>query len=498
MTLRIFNTLSHKKEEFQPLKEGEVSIYVCGPTVYDKAHIGHAMSSLVFDVVRRYLDYRGYKVRHVMNYTDVDDKIIQRANHESVDAIELAERYIQEYDQHLKDLNILSATVFPRATEEISGIIDMIARLLESDYAYAADGDVYYRVENKDDYGKLSGRKLEEMQAGARIGIDERKEHAMDFALWKAAKPGEPSWESPWGAGRPGWHIECSAMVLHHLGKQIDIHGGGNDLIFPHHENEIAQSESLTGEPFARYWMHNGMLQLSGEKMSKSLGNLITIEEFLSRHEADALRMMVLNSNYRHPLTYGDEVVEQAERGLDRLRSGLRPQQPGAPGAGPDDLNTLALQVESAGVGFIEAMDDDFNTSAALAHLFDLVRAVNQSRDAGATDQQLKPAQELLDELAIVLGLSLVQPERKAAPEPFISLVQTLQSELDGQELAGVEWPALDGDVDISQLIDGLLSIRIQLRGQKLWALSDKIRDSLIELGVQVEDSAQGSTWRWG
>jgi cysteinyl-tRNA synthetase len=456
------------------------------------------MSSIVFDVVRRYLEYRGYEVRHVMNYTDVDDKIIQRANHEGVDAIDLAERYIAEYDQHIQDLNILPATIYPRATEEIGAIIDMVARLLEDDFAYVVDGDVYYRVENKEDYGKLSGRKLEEMQAGARIGIDERKEHAMDFALWKSAKPGEPYWDSPWGPGRPGWHIECSAMVLHHLGKQIDIHGGGNDLVFPHHENEIAQSESLTGEEFARYWMHNGMLQFSGEKMSKSIGNLISIEDFLLEHEADVLRMMVLNSSYRHPLTYGDEVVEQAERALDRLRSGLRLQQPGAPGVTSALVDALVKQIETARIGFTEAMDDDFNTASALAYIFDLVRVINQSRDAGANDQELQPGQDLLRELAGVLGLRLVQRNRVLGPEPFIGLISDLKGELDEKGLVEIQWPAIGGEnIEVNRLIDQLVSTRVELRAIKQWALSDSIRDRLASLGVQVEDNPQGSTWRW-
>ncbi|MCW5838860.1 MAG: cysteine--tRNA ligase, partial [Anaerolineales bacterium] len=299
MTLRIYNTLTRQTETFETLQPNQVSMYVCGPTVYANAHIGHAMSSLVFDIVRRYLEYRGYQVRHAMNYTDVDDKIIIRANDAGEDPLHLAERYIEQYAEHLRQLNVLPATVYPRATEEIPAIIDMVAGLIASGHAYPAEGDVYYRVDSDEEYGKLSHRKLEDMNAGARINVDERKEHPMDFALWKAAKPGEPAWDSPWGPGRPGWHIECSAMVFHHLGEQIDIHGGGNDLIFPHHENEIAQSESLSGKPFARYWMHNGMMQLSGEKMSKSLGNLITIEDFVSEHEPDVLRMMILNTSYR-------------------------------------------------------------------------------------------------------------------------------------------------------------------------------------------------------
>lgn len=491
MALRIYNTLTRQTEAFEPLQAGKVSMYVCGPTVYDNAHIGHAMSSLVFDIVRRYLAYRGYDVRHAMNYTDVDDKIIIRANNEGEDPLKLAERYIDEYAQHLKDLNVLPATVYPRATAEIPFIIEMVARLIENDAAYVAEGDVYYRVDRDEDYGKLSGRKLEEMNAGARIDVDARKEHPMDFAVWKAAKPGEPAWDSPWGPGRPGWHIECSAMVFHHLGQQIDIHGGGNDLIFPHHENEIAQSESLSGKPLARYWMHNGMMQLSGEKMSKSLGNLITIKDFLAKHEADALRMMVLNTSYRHPLTYGEDVVQQAERGLERLRSGLRPALPGATGA---EAKALAETPETAKSAFEEAMNDDFNTASALATLFELVRQINQARDAGATDTQLSAAQNALRELSAVLGLRLDRAETSVDAAPFASLLKEIQSQAAAQ---GVEGLNGESEATTAAIIDSLLAMRVQLRAKKLWALSDEIRIRLGELGVLVEDSAGGSSWRW-
>lgn len=494
MALRIYNTLTRSTDEFQPLVPGEVSMYVCGPTVYASAHIGHAMSSLIFDVVRRYLEYRGYNVRHAMNYTDVDDKIIQKAHNEGSDSLSVAERYIQEYDKHLRELNVLPATIYPRATQEIDYIIDMVSRMVAEGAAYAADGDVYYRVERDEDYGKLSGRRLEDMNAGARIDVDERKEHPMDFAVWKAAKPGEPAWESPWGPGRPGWHIECSAMVFHHLGEQIDIHGGGNDLIFPHHENEIAQSESLSGKPFARVWMHNGMMQLSGEKMSKSLGNLITIQQFLDTHSADALRMMVLNTSYRHPLTYSTEIVEQAERGLDRLRSGLRPALPGVGGASQAALEALNARTQAAPPAFVEAMDDDFNSAAALAVLFELVRQINQARDAGATDTELQPAQDVLLELSGVLGLRLKTPERQPDVVALQALVSEIAAELDGQaDLLESARSEENGAV----LMDTLLELRRAIRAQKLWALSDKIRDRLAEQGILVEDSTGGSSWRW-
>jgi cysteinyl-tRNA synthetase len=465
MAIRIYNTLTRTKETFEPLKPGQVSMYVCGPTVYSKAHVGHAMSALVFDVIRRYLEFRGYQVKHVMNFTDVDDKIIQRANQQHVDPFVLAESYINEFRRHLSDLNILPATINPRATQEMDQIIKMIQGLVDRGYAYAAEGDVYFRVQHDADYGKLSGRQLDDMQAGARIEVDNRKEHPMDFALWKAAKEGEPYWDSPWGKGRPGWHIECSAMNLHHLGEQIDIHGGGNDLIFPHHENEIAQTESLTGKAFARYWVHNGMLQLSGEKMSKSLGNLITIDEFLEKHEADTLRMMVLNSGYRNPLTFNDEVIAQTERAVERLKSAFRPALPGSAIISPDMIHTLKEQMDATKQGFIDAMDDDFNSAGALGYIFDLVRVINQSRDAGADQPLLEEAQKLLRELTGVLGLRLEEAKGATQADAFIDL---------------------------------LLEIRADLRRQKAWALSDKIRDRLIELGVILEDSKDSSTWRWG
>jgi len=461
--LRIYNTQSRKKEAFQTIEEGKVRMYVCGPTVYANAHVGHAMSALVFDIVRRYLQYRGYEVKFVMNFTDVDDKIIERANAQGVDPFELAEGYIQAYKKHLADLNVLPATVNPRATEAktMQQILAMIEGLIEKGYAYTANGDVYFRVHKDADYGKLSGRKLEEMQAGARIAVGDIKENPMDFALWKSAKEGEPAWETPWGKGRPGWHIECSAMCLHELGESIDIHGGGNDLIFPHHENEIAQSESYTEKPFVRYWMHNGMLQLSGEKMSKSIGNLVTIQEFLDDHEGDVMRMLVLNGNYRSPLAFTDESIAAAENGIKRLKSGFRLASAKAAGSDNSALTAKTAETRDA---FTQAMDDDFNTAGALGHIFELVRAINAARDAGATQAQLQPAQDTLRELTGVLGLRL-------------------------EEKTG------SGDAD--KFIDLLVEVRNEVRAQKLWSLSDQIRDRLKDLGVIVEDSKEGTSWRW-
>ena len=463
MALTLYNTLTRKKETFETIEPGRVRMYVCGPTVYDKAHVGHAMSSIVFDVIRRYLEYRGYQVRHVMNYTDVEDKIIQRAAKLGVDPMRLAEGYIAEYDQHLRDLNVLPAGLYPRASQEIGPIVSMVQALIDKGHAYTVDGDVYFRVAGDSGYGRLSRRRPEDMRAGLRLGVDERKQDPADFALWKSAKPGEPAWDSPWGPGRPGWHIECSAMILRHLGESIDIHGGGNDLVFPHHENEIAQSESLTGRPFARYWVHNGMLQLAGEKMSKSIGNLITVEQFLAEHEGDAFRMLVLNSSYRSPLTFTDEVIEQAERALERLRGALRPAAPAA--VPPTEAESLlAAQVQATQAGFESAMDDDFNTAGALGHLFELVRAMHTAREAGAGSQALGQAQAALTHLAGVMGLQL-QVERAGprAAEPFIEL---------------------------------LIQIREELRQAKQWALADRIRDRLEDQGVILEDGKGGTGWR--
>jgi cysteinyl-tRNA synthetase len=463
--LRLYNTLTRKKEDFQTLEPNIVKLYVCGVTVYNDAHVGHAMSALVFDVIRRYLEYRGYNVRHVMNYTDVDDKIINRANQLGEDPLKLSQRYIEDYAENLADLNILPATSNPQVTKTMPLIIKFIEGLIEKGYAYAANnGDVYFRVTKDKDYGKLSGRKLDDMQAGARIEVGEAKEHPMDFALWKAAKPGEIFWESPWGKGRPGWHIECSAMNLAELGEQIDIHGGGNDLIFPHHENEIAQTESYTGKPFARYWIHNGMLQLDGEKMAKSLGNIVSIKDFLSKRDADVMRMLVLSGNYRAPLIFNEETQDAAEKSLERLKSAFRPASASAKGLPAGSAAELVTQAESTQQSFTDAMDDDFNTPLAIAALHELVKAINSARDQGATDDQLKPAQATLRELTGVLGLRL-------------------------QEKQG------SGDAD--KFVDLLVEVRSEARKQKLWAFSDLIRDKLKELGVTIEDSKDGTTWRY-
>jgi cysteinyl-tRNA synthetase len=466
MALRIYNTLTRETEEFVPQEAGKVRMYVCGPTVYADAHIGHAMAAIVFDMVRRYLTYRGYRVTFVTNFTDVDDKIIRRANEQGRDPVELANFYAQEYLRHLADLNVLPADVYPRVSQEMDWIIQMISGLEEEGYAYRLDGDVYFRVTKDTDYGKLSGRRLEQAVSGTRVEEDARKENAGDFALWKGAKPGEPAWPSPFGTGRPGWHIECSAMCLHHLGETVDIHGGGNDLIFPHHENEIAQSESYNGKAFARYWMHNGMLQLAGEKMSKSLGNLIKIDEFLKSHSADAFRLLIFAGHYRKPVVFNDETVQTAERNLARLRGALRPSS-GNISTG-EAVDTLREATENARIAFEASMDDDFNTAGGIATLFELSRAINSARTAGVSGPFFDTAQQALRELGGVLGLTLQAPASEAA-----------------------------GDVAARPFIDLLVTVRGDLRAAKQWALADKIRNDLKVLNVVIEDTPEGAKWRF-
>jgi cysteinyl-tRNA synthetase len=471
MTIHIYNTLTRATEPLETIEPGVVKMYVCGVTVYDQAHVGHAMSALVFDILRRYLEYRGYTVQHVVNFTDVDDKIINRANQLGRDPKELAEQYIQEFLEDLKALNIAPAHIYPRATETMDEIQQFISELIENEHAYAAGGDVYFRVESDPDYGKLSGRNRADMLTGTRFDVDERKESAADFALWKAAKPGEPAWPSPWGSGRPGWHIECSAMNLKHLGEQIDIHGGGNDLVFPHHENEIAQTECLTGKTFARIWMHNGMLQIQTkmpdgsykpEKMSKSLGNVVTIRDFLREHEPDVLRLIVLSSYYRNPLLYGEMIVADQERKLARLRSALDPP------VGSDTDSAAAQQLvaaaETARTRFVEAMDDDLNTSNTLATLFELVRAINTARDAGVGGAPFEQAQATLRELTGVLGLHLDQSHAQQQ--------------------------------DIAPFVELLIELRTELRKAKQYALADTVRSRLTDLGITLEDGPQGTRWK--
>ena len=456
--MKLYNTLTSETTDFAPADGNTVKMYVCGVTPYSSTHIGHALSYVAFDVLRRYLEYLGFEVRHVQNFTDVDDKIIQRAQEQGIEPTDLAERYIEDFYTTMDALNIRRAHIYPKATEEIGPIIETIGRLVGSGHAYAAGGDVFFRVEKSEEYGKLSHRTLEGMQAGSRIEIDENKEHPMDFALWKGARPDEPSWESPWGPGRPGWHIECTSMSMTYLGESLDIHGGGQDLVFPHHENEIAQSEASTGVvPFSRYWVHNGLLRLGGDKMSKSLGNLVSVEEALERFSPDSIRLYFLSSHYRSPLSYTDDGCTAMERSLERLRHAL--DRDGA-------SHGQGLDAEPYKRQFFEAMDDDLNTPRALAALFDLARDINRSSDAG---HPVAAAQESLSHLGGILGLTFDQARAdsegaNAGAGPFIEL---------------------------------LLETRSVLRQARQFEQADHIRDSLEQLGVSVEDTPNGPVWQF-
>ena len=454
--MKLYNTMSRRVEEFSPSGD-EVKMYVCGPNVYAPCHIGHAMSYIVFDVLRRYLEYSGHKVKHVQNFTDIEDNIINRARAEGSSIDELAERHIEQFFEDFAPLNILKAHIYPRATHELPSIIEMVQRLIDNGHAYEAGGDVYFRVKSRADYGKLSSRDLDSMLAGARIQPGENKEYPGDFVLWKASKPGEPAWDSPWGKGRPGWHIECSAMSLKYLGHPLDIHGGGQDLIFPHHENEIAQSESYSDDhkPFVRFWMHNGLMRLaeSEEKMTRHLGNLVPIREVVHRYGGDGLRIFILNSHYRSPITFAEESLEASKRAAERLRMAVAtPGGDADPAADPAPLKQR----------FLAAMDDDLNTAGALGTLFDLAREINRARDDG---RKAEEAQAALRELAGVLGLTLAGPQANGdgAAEPFVEL---------------------------------LVELRDDLRDAKQYELADKLRARLSEMGVILEDSAQGTRWR--
>ncbi|MFO8143773.1 MAG: cysteine--tRNA ligase [Dehalococcoidales bacterium] len=471
--MKVFNTLSGKKEEFEPQGD-EVRMYVCGVTPYDDSHIGHAMSYVIFDVIRRYLYFRGYRVKYVQNITDIDDKLIDRALKYYSSVSELAERFTESYFEDMDALNVGRADVYPRATGEIEKIIEVIGGLIDRGYAYPSAGSVYFRVGSVPDYGKLSHRSLKSMASGCNVEFGREKEHPLDFVLWKAAKPDEPWWDSPWGRGRPGWHIECSAMALKYLGDTIDIHGGGQDLVFPHHENEIAQSEGFTGKkPFVKYWLHNGMVQFGEEKMSKSLGNLITIKEALAGYSADAVRIFILNSHYRSPLTYLEESFEVAEKAADRLRQAARSDSGGDQGEGQIDVDSYRSQ-------FIAAMDDDFNTARALAALFDLAREINRAAESGC---RVTPAQEVLLELSDILGLTLKPLEKPAVDAGLLARVR----EEVYRELGR---PVDSGAVQTAEeIVEELIQVRSELRKARKWQTADMIRDRLDEAGVYLEDT---------
>lgn len=462
--MKVYNTLTRKKEELVPITPGEIKIYACGPTVYNYIHIGNARPLCIFDILRRYLEYRGYNVKFVQNFTDIDDKIIRRANEEQVDFSEISERYIKEFWTDADGLNVRHATINPKATENIDAIIKIISTLIEKGYAYEAQGDVYFSTEKFKDYGKLSHQPLEDLEAGARIMVGEVKREPMDFAVWKAAKPGEPAWDSPWGKGRPGWHIECSAMNWRYLGDTIDIHCGGQDLIFPHHENEIAQSECFTGKPFAHYWMHNGYINVDNVKMSKSLGNFFTVRDVAEKYGYEPIRYLLISAQYRSPINYSTDIIEQCIAALNRLytcRDSLDFELKNAADAEHDGDKAVIDGFNKYREQFISAMDDDLNTADAIASIFELVRDIN-TNVVGKTPSKalVEGAIAMFDELTGVLGL-----------------VYNRKTE------------TLDSDVE------ALIEARTNARKEKNWAEADRIRDQLKEMGIVLEDTAQGVKW---
>jgi cysteinyl-tRNA synthetase len=464
LSLKIFNTLTKREEDFVPIDDRKVKMYVCGVTVYDDIHMGHARSIIVFDMIARYLRYRGYHVTHLTNFTDVDDKIINRAAEMGMEPLALSKMYIERYFKDVDSLGVQRADAYPKASENIDQIIDMTQKIIDHGFAYRSeDGSVYFSVDKVEDYGRLTGQKLEDMQAGARVEVNEMKRNPYDFALWKAAKPGEISWDSPWGKGRPGWHIECSAMCTEYLGETIDIHGGGNDLIFPHHENEILQSEAANCKPLARYWVHNGMLQVQDAKMSKSLKNFFAVKDVLAKHSTQEVRFYVLSAHYRGPQVYSEAALDEAAASLRRLHNTyyeLKAAEAGAKGA--NDAGDLAPRFRQR---FVEAMDQDFNTRAALSEVFELVRETNRLLAGG--------------ELSA------------AGVRNVLSALEEMDS------VFGILPPAIPAAGDLSgEIIDILIEVRNELRKRKQYDLADKIRDRLKETGIELQDTAEGVKWK--
>ena len=471
--IKIYNTLSGKVDEFKPIKDGEVSMYVCGPTVYNYIHIGNARPAIFFDTVRRYFEYRGYKVKYVQNFTDVDDKMIKRANEEGVDLKAIADKYIKAYFEDTSKVNLKEeGMIRPKATEHIGDMIEIIQNLIDKGHAYEADGDVYFDVISyKEKYGALSKQNIDDLQSGARIEVADIKKSPLDFALWKKAKEGEPSWDSPWGKGRPGWHIECSAMSHKYLGDTFDIHGGGQDLIFPHHENEIAQSRCSSHGEYARYWMHNGYINVNGEKMSKSLGNFFLLREVLEHYEGRVIRFFVLSAHYRKPIDFSDAELTQSKAGLERIDNAvlrIKEKLSEKSSEDGDDLKGLASYLEETKEKFIAAMDEDFNTAQGIGAIFELVKEVNKYADTEKVSEE---------------GM-----KNLAAAETYIRYIM--------EEVLGV---LLKNDENIgnltSELVEFILELRREARAEKNWGLSDKIRDRLGEMGIKIKDGKDKTTW---
>ena len=463
--IKVYNTLNKKKEEFIPLTPGEVKMYVCGPTVYNFFHIGNGRTFIVFDTIRRYFEYRGFKVDFVQNFTDIDDKMIKKANEEGTTVKKIGDTYIKEYYQDADALNIERATVNPRATEFIGEIIKFVKGLVDKGYAYEVDGDVYFSTQQFEGYGKLSGQNIEDLQSGARISVDERKKDPMDFAIWKAQKPGEPAWNSPWGMGRPGWHIECSCMAKKLLGETIDIHAGGSDLKFPHHENEIAQSEALTGEPFARYWLHSAFVNVNNEKMSKSLNNFFTAREILERYDADVIRFLMLSAHYRQQLNFSEDLLESAKASVERIYNAIGNLENLIDEVSREEMNeeekAYLESLNKYKEKYIEKMDDDFNTADAITAIFDLIKDTNTNITIDSSKELAQKALELIRELGAPLGM--------------------FQKSTKG---------------NLEEEIEALIAKRQQARKDRDFALADKIRDELKDRGIVLEDTPQGVRWK--
>ncbi|MCL5292192.1 MAG: cysteine--tRNA ligase [Actinobacteria bacterium] len=501
MALRVFNTLTRRKEDFTPREPARVGMYVCGPTVYNYIHVGNARTYLSFDVIYRYLKYGGHDVVYVRNITDVEDKIINKAKEEGVEPAEIAERFTRAFHEDAKGLGLAKPTVEPKATEHIREMISIIKRLIEKDLAYAVDGDVYFEVTKFPGYGKLANRTLEDMRAGERVDVDPRKRHPMDFALWKSSKPGEPHWDSPWGTGRPGWHIECSAMSEKYLGMGFDIHGGGQDLIFPHHENEIAQSEGASaGGSFVKYWLHGGMVNIGEEKMAKSLGNVILVRDLLAEHGKDVLRLLALSTHYRSPIDFGPDKIKEATAAYDRVVNAVRRIErrldsttASSFGENPQAVNALSSASRRAREEFGAAMDDDFNTAAALASIFELVKEINmflEGHDAALSMEArdaLEDARGVLFELTGALGLEIKLPEEEDVEDLLPEAVYTLAAEVLKADVVGASK---------RELIDQVLALREVARSKKDWVTADFIRKGLVDMGIEIEDTPAGPEWR--
>lgn len=462
--IKIYNTLTRKKEDFVPINDKEVKMYVCGPTVYNYFHIGNGRTFIIFDTIRKYLEYRGYDVKFIQNFTDIDDKMIKKANEEKSTVKEVGDKYIQEYYKDADGLKLKRATVNPRATEYMDEIIEFVEALIEKGYAYEVDGDVYFSTKKFNEYGKLSGQNLDDLQAGARINVDERKNDPMDFAIWKAQKPGEPAWKSPWGMGRPGWHIECSCMSYKLLGETIDIHAGGSDLVFPHHENEIAQSEARTGKPFAKYWMHAAFLNVNNQKMSKSLNNFFTAREVLEKYDAEVVRFLMLSAHYRTQLNFTSEILDSAKASMERLYNAVFNLENLLKEVKVDNLTEgekeYVKTLDSYREKYIEKMDDDFNTADGISTIFDLVRDVNTNINAESSKELVEYALGLIRELGKPLGI----------------LENSTQSDLEAH-------------------VEKLIEDRQRARKERNWALADQIRDDLKAQGIILEDTPQGVRW---